>query len=147
MPDLPDVEPPSVREPIWHDLDPPRSPDAHEARILGELAAFVDEPRLREQVRTALVAATCNCGCSSVQLQTDAEPVPSERVAQLSITGRDDFFAIHSRARPRTLRHVDVVLHVGEGRIIEPEVFHARRGQGVAVPLGRITGLQDLRLL
>jgi len=143
----PDVGPPSVPRPIWHDLDPPRSPNEHEARILGQLAAFVDEPRLREQVRTALVAATCKCGCSSVRLQTDAPGIPPERVARLSSNGRDDYFAVQSRPRPRTLRHVDVVLHVGEGRIIELEVFHTRRGQGVVVPLERITGLQDLWLL
>jgi hypothetical protein len=94
-----------------------------------------------------LVTATCDCGCSSVQLQTDASAIPSERVAQLSSNGRDDYFAVQARARPRMLRHVDVVLHVGQGRAIELEVFHTRRGQGTVVPLERITGLQDLWLL
>jgi hypothetical protein len=144
--ELPDAEAPSLLEPIWHDLDP-RPLTEHEARLLGEFAAFVDEPRLHEQLRTVLVTASCTCGCSSVRLRTDAPAIPVERVAQLSCNGREDYFAVRARARRRPLRHVDVVLHVGGGRVIELEVFHTRHGKGVAVPLARATGLQALRLL
>jgi hypothetical protein len=143
---LPGVQPASVPGVVWQELTSARPLNEHEARLLGELAAFVDEPHLREQIDTARVGANCTCGCSSVRLQTDAPVVPAERVAQLSSSGRADYFAVHSAGRPRTLRHVDVVLHVGSGRIMELEVFHNRRGHGVQIPLERITGLQALWL-
>ena len=138
---------PSGREPIWHDLDPPRPPSGHEARLLDELTAFVASPLLSEQVRTALVTATCACGCSSVRLATDAPAIAAEDVARWSSNGRDDYFAVRSRARPRTLRYVDVVLHVSGGRALELEVFDTRRGHGTPVPPDRITGLRELSLL
>ena len=147
MSNLPGVQPASAPGLVWQELASARALNEHEARLLSELAAFVDEPRLREQINTARVGATCTCGCSSVRLQTDAPMVPAERVAQLSSSGRDDYFAIHSTGRPRTLRHVDVVLHVGLGLIMELEVFHSRRGHGVQIPLERITGLQALWLV
>ncbi len=127
---------------MWHELHPPRCPGPEETRLLAELAAFVDEPLLHEQVRTALVTAVCGCGCSSVALRTDAPAIPPQRVAQLSGTGRDDVLAVRSRA----LGHVDVVLHVASGRVLELEVFDTRGGEGVAVPLESITGLQDLSI-
>jgi hypothetical protein len=144
--ELPGGGEPNAGQPIWRELDQPRPPTGHEARLLGELAAFVDEPRLPEQVRTVRVTATCRCGCSSLRLLTSAPAIPSERVAELSSSGRSDYVAVGSRARPRTLRHVDVVLHVVAGRISELEVFDTRRGEGIPVPVERVTGLQELRL-
>lgn len=136
------VTPPQpVGEPIWQELDRPREPSDPERRLLTTLAAAVDEPLLRDQVATVLVAATCRCGCSSVRLRTGERAIPAERIAQLSDIGRADYFGVTAVGRGPTAERTDVVLHVMHGRVCELEVF---AGEGVAVPPAALTDLINI---
>lgn len=131
----------TAAEPVWRDLEAPRVPSAHERRLLTALADAVGEPLLRGQLATVLVDAVCRCGCSSVRLRTEGEPVPAAMAARSSGTGRDDHVAVAATGRRPEQRHVDVVLHVMAGRLGELEVFHTAAGEGAAVSLA---DLEDL---
>ncbi|CCH85955.1 protein of unknown function [Modestobacter italicus] len=132
--------PQPVDEPIWRELDRPREPSEQERRLLITLAAAVDEPMLHAQVATVVVDATCRCGCSSVRLCSGQPAIPTERIVQLSGTGRPDHFAVSATSRGR----VDVVLHVMHGRVVELEVYDHRDGDGRAVPLDDVLDLGDV---
>ena len=107
--------------------------------MLTTLAAAVDEPLLHAQVATVVVDATCRCGCSSVRLCSGQPTIPTERIVQLSGTGRPDHFAVSVIARGR----VDVVLHVMHGRVVELEVYDRINGDGHAVPPEGVLDLGD----
>ena len=107
-------------------LPDPRALTAAERALLGRLVAFADVPELTAQVDTARVVSTCDCGCASVGLRTDAPPVPENVVAQRSATGRPDWFAVSAAGRGG----VSVVLHVLSGFVGELEIY---AGEGVAV--------------
>lgn len=90
------------------------------------LVTFADVASLSEQIPTVRVVSTCDCGCASVGLQTEGPQVPATTVAQLSSTGRDDYFAVCASYGG----DVGVVLHVLSGLVGELEIF---AGQGVPV--------------
>jgi hypothetical protein len=108
------------------------------------LAAGVDEPLLSEQVRTAVIDAVCRCGCSSVRLRSNGPAIPPARVAQLSDHERDDFFRVQAFSNDPAQELVSVELHVQHGRVEELEVYDMARGDGVAVPLAGIPGLDEV---
>lgn len=138
------MAPPDIRgERIWRDLDAPRVPSEPEHRLLTTLAAAVDERLLHDQLSAVVVTAVCRCGCSSVRLRSEQQPIPAERVAELSGKGRDDYFAVAATGRGPTTTSVDVVLHVMKGRVGELEVFDVTGGEGVAVPLTGLTSLAE----
>lgn len=122
--------PVDVGEPVWQDLESPRDLSADERRLLAELVAVVDEPLLQRQVETAVVTASCRCGCSSVRLHSVEPPVAEARVRRLSGVHRSDHFSVDARSRTPRSPDVHVVLHVVQGLIEELELF---AGEGVAV--------------
>jgi hypothetical protein len=130
-----------VGEPIWQELVRPRVLSDEELQVVEQLAAAVDEPLLDRQVATASVVAVCRCGCSSLRLHSDEQPLPDVRVVQLSDNARPDYFYVEGLGNAAELPSVQVVLHVAQGRIHELEVF---AGEGVAVPLASLTGLTEI---
>jgi hypothetical protein len=118
-----------VGEPIWLDLDEPRGLSDPERWLLTTLTAAVDEPLLQEQVSTVVVVGVCRCGCSSVRLRSEQQPIPADRVAQLSDIGRSDYFAVEAVGAGSTPESVNVVLHVMRGLVVELEVFDVERGE------------------
>ena len=110
-------------EPVWRDLEVPRAPSEPERRLLIALAAAVDQPLLHGQVTTVLVDAVCRCGCPSVRLRSQEQPIPGEDVARLSSSDRDDYFAVEATGAGAEQQLVSVVLHVVQGLVHELEVF------------------------
>jgi hypothetical protein len=130
-------------EPIWSDLGSPRALSADESRVLLELAAAVDEPLLHRQVRAAVVTAACRCGCSSVRLSSPKPAVPAARVAQLFRRDGAGGFSVAATGPRPGAADVQVVLHVGSGRVQELEVFLA---EGEPVSLTDVTVLTGVIL-
>lgn len=112
-----------VGEPVWRELEAARAPSEPERRLLIALAAAVDRPLLHDQVATVLVDAVCRCGCPSVRLRSQEQPIPGEDVAGLSSTGRGDHFAVEATGSGSGDQPVTVVLHVVQGLVHELEVF------------------------
>ena len=129
-----------VGEPVWRDLEVPRAPSEPERRLLIALAAAVDPPLLHDQVATVLVDAVCRCGCPSVRLRSEQEPLPDARVLRLSATGRDDYFAVEASGLGPAGQEVSIVLHVVHGRVHELEVFTEAEG---ALRVADITDVTD----
>ena len=128
----------AVGEPIWRELVVPRAPSEPERRLLVVLAAAVDGPLLHDQVATVLVDAVCRCGCPSVRLRSQEQPIPGEDVARLSHVGRGDYFAVQITGAGPERQRVDVVLHVVHGLVHELEVFAQDEG---ALPAADVTDL------
>jgi hypothetical protein len=124
------------RIPTLVELAQPRALTDAEHAVAARLAAFADVANLRDQVATARVVSTCDCGCASVGLRTDGPQVPATTVARLSAAGRDDYLAVSGSDGG-----VDVVLHVIGGLIAELEVF---AGDGVPVDPPAADGLTNL---
>jgi hypothetical protein len=125
----------------WLALPRPRRLNPAEQAVLDRLVAHVGSPGLSAQAGQAWVTAVCECGCGSVRLHTDAPALSPEEMAQLSSTGRDDWFSVDStRVDPTTatagsevqVRLFQVVLHIVAGSLYELEVF---AGEGVAAQL------------
>jgi hypothetical protein len=125
------------RVPTMVDLPRPRPLTDAEYALVTRLAEFADAPMLGEQVATALVVSTCDCGCSSVGLRSEGPQVPDSVVARLSTTGRDDYFAVYA-AGPGD---VSIVLHVLSGFVGELEIY---AGEGVAVAAPPVDSVSDL---
>lgn len=128
-------------DPVWLDLPQPRALSGDEQRLLTALAAAVDEPLLHRQVATAVVVAVCRCGCSSVRLASEEPALPAARMTQVS--SRDDAhgFSLEASSSGPAGEWVQVVLHVGLGRVHELEVF---AGEGVAVSLADVPDPTDV---
>ena len=118
---MPPADP--VGEPIWRALEVPRAPSESERRLLLALAEAVDEPLLHQQVATVLVDAVCRCGCPSVRLRSQEQPIPGGTVARLSSRGRDDYVAVEATGAGSRKQLVSVVLHIVQGLVHELEVF------------------------
>lgn len=101
--------------------------------------AFAAVPNLTEQVATARVVSTCDCGCASVGLQSDGPQVPATVVARLSRSGRDDYFAVSASGGD----DVSVVLHVLGGFVGELEIF---AGEGVTVDAPHADSVNNLQI-
>ena len=116
--------------PIFRELLRPRPLSTAEQRVLSWLAAAAG-PDMAAQVADAAVVGECACGCSSVQL---------------SPAGAARRQSVHSSVGAGGLSpdgHViDVVLHLVDGRLHELEVFDSDAGEGVAVDLCGLTGLE-----
>jgi len=127
----------------------PRALTAAERRLLDHLVAFADSPELTAQAAAASVSAVCSCGCSSVQLTSDGPDVPAATIARLSPYERDDYVGI-GVARPDDhatsgfVHILQVVVHVGGGRLLELEIYH---GQGEAVPVPDPASLPDIQVI
>ena len=115
--------------PTLVELPRPRALTEAEHALLARLVTFADVPALSEQIATARVVSTCDCGCASVGLRTEGPPVPATAVARLSDTARDDYFAVSASGGG----DVSVVLHVVGGFLEELEIF-AGEGVPVAAP-------------
>jgi hypothetical protein len=124
----------------WQELDVPRLPSEPERRLLAALADAVGA-QLHDQLATVVVDAVCGCGCSSVRLRSTGQPIPADRVAHLSQTGRDDYVAVQATGRRPEQQFVTLPLHVMAGRVGESEVFDTIAGEGTAV---RLADLEDL---
>ena len=107
------------------------------------LAHAVDEPVLHDQIATVVVDAVCRCGCSSVRLRSEERQIHPEKVAQLSSSGRDDYFAVEATGSGPEKQTVEVVLHVFNGRVGELEIFDSVNGEGAAIPLTGLHGLTE----
>ena len=136
---MPPADPPVER--VWRDVDVPCPPSETQRGLLIALAGAVDEPLLDDQISTVVVEAVCHCGCSSVRLRSEERPISPEKVAQLSSSGRDDYFAVAATARGPEKQIVDVVLHVFNGRVGELEIFDSVNGEGTATPSTGLHGL------
>ena len=115
--------------PTLVELPRPRTLTQAEHALMARLVTFADVPSLSEQVATARVVSTCDCGCASVGLSTEGPQVPATVVTRLSDTGRDDYFAVTGSGDG----DVSVVLHVLSGFVGELEIF-AGEGVPVAAP-------------
>ena len=127
-------------DPVWLDLPHPRALTDDEERLLTGLTAAVDEPLLHRQVETAVVVGVCRCGCSSVRLSSDEPALSAARVAQLSSRADPYGFSVSSSSGPPA-EWVQVVLHVGLGRVHELEVY---AGDGVPVSLADVPDPTDV---
>jgi len=123
----------------WAQLPEPRRLTAAEQAVLDRLVAHVDCAELTAQAASVWVTAVCDCGCSSVRLETDAAPLPPATIRRLSSIGRDDYFAIDftrvTGADPSTqeLQMLQVVVHVAGGSLLELEIF-TEEGVPVEIP-------------
>jgi hypothetical protein len=115
--------------PTLVELPRPRALTEAERALMTRLVTFADVPSLSEQVATARVVSSCDCGCASVGLRTEGPQVPATAVARLSDTGRDDYFSVSASGGDG----VSVVLHVLSGFVGELEIF-AGEGVPVAAP-------------
>ncbi|MGY2128925.1 hypothetical protein [Blastococcus sp. SYSU DS0617] len=117
-------------QPVFRALLRPRPLSTAEHRLLSWLAAEAG-PDVTAQVADATVVGECACGCSSVQLSSSSalrhEHVHSEVSA--SGVGHDGHVVV-------------VVLHHFDGRLQELEVFDSDAGEGSAVDLDGLTGLE-----
>jgi hypothetical protein len=129
-------------DPVWRMLERPRVLREEERRVIMRLATLVDEPLLHRQAATATVAAVCRCGCCSLRLHSDEQPIPEARVVELSHDDRPDYFQVNALGRATDLPDVQVVLHVIQGRVYELEVFAGE--EGVEVPLDSLSDLADV---
>ena len=130
----------AVGEPVWRDLEVPRAPSEPERRLLVALATAVDEPLLHSQVATVLVDAVCRCGCPSVRLRSEEQPLLEADVTRLSHLGRDDYFAVHITGAGPEQQSVDVVLHLVNGLVHELEIFSDGEG---SLSVADLTDLTD----
>ncbi|RBY80358.1 hypothetical protein DQ239_04710 [Blastococcus sp. TF02-09] len=129
-------------DPVWQMLERPRALSQAECRVIARLATAVDEPLLHRQAASATVAAVCRCGCSSIRLNSDEQPIPEPRVVELSQDDRPDYFQVNGFGHTPDLLDVQVVLHVIQGRVYELEVFAGE--EGVAVSLASLSDLADV---
>ena len=117
-------------QPTFRELLRPRPLSTAERRLLSWLAS-AHGPDATAQVADAIVVGECACGCSSVQLS------PSGAARRQSV---------HSSVGAGGLSpdgHViDVVLHLVDGRLHELEVFDSDAGEGVAVDVDALAGLE-----
>lgn len=121
---------------------------AAEQAVLDRLVAHAGSAPLTAQAASVRVTASCDCGCRSVRLSTDAPPLSPAAMAALSRTGRDDWFSIDcTRVLPSSATgHValfQVVVHVVGGRLHELEIF---AGEGVAVEVPGPEELDEITL-
>jgi hypothetical protein len=100
---------------VWRTLERPRVLSEEERQVIARLATAVDEPLLHRQAATATVAAECRCGCSSLRLHSDEQPIPEARVVELSRDDRPDYFRVNAFGHATDLPDVQVVLHVIQG--------------------------------
>ena len=127
----------------------PRALTGPERRLLDHLVAFADSPELTAQAAAASVTAVCGCGCASVQLTSDGPDVPATTIARLSPYAREDYVGI-GVGRPDDhetigfVRILQVVAHVGNGRLLELEIYH---GEGEVVPVPDPTSLPDVQII
>ena len=117
-----------VDQPTFRSVQP-RAPSEQEARLLRRLSGSAGSSALRAQVERARVVGVCSCGCSSVQLSTDAAPLTVEEMTARSSGGRADHLAVQATGRSEA-GAVTVVLHVVQGRVHQLELCAA---EGVAV--------------
>jgi hypothetical protein len=117
-------------QPVFRTLPRPRPLSTAERRLLVRLGAEAG-PDATAQVADATVAGECACGCSSVQLS------PSTALRQGHVHSAVDASGLGPDGHV-----VNVVLHLFDGRLHELEVFDSDAGEGVAVDLDGLTGLE-----
>lgn len=121
-------------------LAEPRDLRPAERALLDALVARTGHAGLRDQARSAVVEATCSCGCPSVGLRTAGTALSTVDMLRFSGHGRDDVFGIHGH--PDGDR-VEVVVHVLAGRIGELEVY---AGDGAVPALPSPDDLTDVHI-
>lgn len=109
-----------MTEIAWISLPEPRRLSAAEQAVLDRLVARAGDDRLTAQAASVLAVATCSCGCRSVQLRSDAPPIPPEAMRRLSPTGREDWVSFSADEQQLSL-----VLHVIQGSLHDLEIYHA----------------------
>jgi hypothetical protein len=125
-------------------LGEPRELLSQEYRPLQYLVSGAQScEELRAQLNTTRVVSCCDCGCPSIGIESAGPPEPAHLVAERDPVGRDDYFAIRAVGRNAAGGDVDVILHVGAGRVIELEVWAATYGGSPATDLPEITTLRS----
>lgn len=136
----------------WTPLPEPRRLTAGEQGVLDRLVGHADCAELRDQAASVWVTASCDCGCSSVRLRSDAPALSPAQMTRLSSTGRDDWFAIdYTRFDEATAadastgcRMLQIVVHVVAGSLHELEIFVE---EGVAVEPPAPNELNDIHVI
>ena len=116
--------------PIFRELLRPRPLSTAEQRVLSWLAAAAG-PDMAAQVADAAVVGECACGCSSVRLS------PSTPIRRESVHSAVDAHGLGPDGHI-----VNIVLHLFDGRLHELEAVDSGAGEGVAVDLDGLTGLE-----
>jgi hypothetical protein len=115
-------------------LREPRRLTPKEREVLDFLLAGpLGRGELRDQARTAHVAAVCSCGCPSVWLEVDPATPSARFLPDESTYGRSDavdITAVQRKSRGST----EVTLHVVNGRLYELEIGPAATACGRGSP-------------
>jgi hypothetical protein len=106
---------------------------SHLARALGS--------DVSDQVTECIVVGECHCGCSSIQLLTNATPLHEDETRRRSASERSDYLCVSSSGRSMARHEIYLGLHVVQGRLHELEIFDADVGEGAAVDLRTLTAL------
>lgn len=117
-------------QPTFRELLRPRPLSTAEQRLLSWLATEAG-PDATAQVADATVVGECACGCSSVQLSPSTGARPDHAHSEVG-----------GQATGTSGSVVSVVLHLVGGRLYELEVFDPDAGEGVAVDIDGLTGLE-----
>lgn len=109
-------------------IDPPRLMTDAEQRISLRLLSgnFVGDAALRSQIKHALVAGSCSCGCLSVIFEVDKSKAKKAQVSH----------RVPIEAESTDLDGVKIhfLLHVVDGFLAEVEIFREDSGQLLAPP-------------
>ena len=125
---MPDDE--TAGQQTFRELPRPRPLSTAERRLLSWLAAEAGADATA-QVAEATVVGECACGCSSVLLSPSTGARREHVHSEVGAGGLGPDGHV-----------VDVVLHLVGGRLHELEVFDSDAGEGVAVDLCGLTGLE-----
>jgi hypothetical protein len=137
----------------WTALSEPRRPTAAEQAVIDRLVSHVDCPELTAQAASVWVTGTCECGCPSVRLHSDAPALTPDTMTRLSSFGRSDWFSIdYTRVDtsvppdPATgeVRMLQVIVHVTSGSLDDLEIY---AGDGVAVDIPPPETLDDITVM
>ena len=125
-------------------LDAPRALTAQERGLVAFLAEGPGGcEELVRQAAGARVVAVCDCGCPSIGLEVDGPPVPPTLAIEREPLGRPDYFSLGAVGRNAAGTDVEVILHVGDGRARELEIWTGTWG---APPQTELPPLESLRL-
>jgi hypothetical protein len=93
------------------------------------------QSELTAQAAAAEVVSECACGCPSIGLGGTGPDLPPDVTERLSEDGRDDYLSRSANARSSEGHDVEVTLHVGNGRLMELEVWVSHPSDAVNTEL------------